>query len=112
MCASSRSKPTSGTREISASGALPHLTTRAEDPNSGYLELVDLALDGGDTLAGKRETVDEYGWRHFGDVWADHEAARHDGETPLISHYNNQYDVVAGCATQYLRSGDRHKLNV
>ncbi len=89
-----------------ASGALPHLTPRVDDPNPGYLELVDLALEGDDTLEHKREAVDEYGWRHFGDVWADHEAARHEDDTPLISHYNNQYDMVGGLGVQFLRSAD------
>ncbi len=89
-----------------ASGAIPQLTPAADDPNPGYIELVGQALDGEDSLERKREAVDEYGWRHFGDVWADHEAARHEGDGPLISHYNNQYDMVGGFAVQFLRSGD------
>ncbi len=89
-----------------ASGAVPHLTPVGADSNAGYISLVGRALDGGDTLERKRERVDEYGWRHFGDVWADHEAARHEGATPLISHYNNQYDMVGGMSVQFLRSGD------
>jgi hypothetical protein len=50
--------------------------------------------------------VDEYGWRHFGEVWADHEAVGHKGPTPLVSHYNNQYDPIAGFIYQYFRTGD------
>ena len=41
-------------------------------------------------------SIDEYGWRHFGDIYGDHEGVRHTGPTPLVSHYNNQYDVVGG----------------
>ena len=54
----------------------------------------------------KREVIDEYGWRHFGEIYADHEAVFHKGSNPLVSHYNNQYDPIAGCALQFLRSGD------
>ncbi len=64
-------------------------------------------LDGPNGLDARRETVDEYGWRHYGDLHADHEAAYYDGPKPIISHYNNQYDAVLGLLTQYLRSGDR-----
>jgi hypothetical protein len=89
-----------------ASGAIPYLTPRADDPHASYLALVDAAIEGGDTFFHKREVIDEYGWRHFGEVYADHEAVFQRGPTPLVSHYNNQYDPVAGFAYQYLRSGD------
>jgi hypothetical protein len=88
------------------SGALPYLTPKADDPNAGYLRLVDAALEGPDTFDRKREVIDEYGWRHFGDLYGDHEAVFHKGPAPLVSHYNNQYDPVAGFGYQYLRSGD------
>jgi hypothetical protein len=70
------------------------------------LQLVDAAIDGPDTLEKKREIIDEYGWRHFGEIYGDHEAKFHSGPTPLVSHYNNQYDAIAGFAYQFLRSGD------
>jgi hypothetical protein len=89
-----------------ASGAIPYLTPEADDPNAGYLALVRAALDGPDTFDQKREVIDEYGWRHFGDIYGDHEAAYHKGTTPLVSHYNNQYDPVLGFGLQYLRGGD------
>jgi hypothetical protein len=88
------------------SGAIPYLTPEADDPNTGYLALVRAALDGPDTLDRKREVIDEYGWRHFGDVYGDHEAVYHKGPTPLVSHYNNQYDPILGFGLQYLRGGD------
>jgi hypothetical protein len=88
------------------SGALPYLTPRDEDPHADYLRLVDAAIDGDDTFEKKREVVDEYGWRHFGDIYGDHEGVYHTGPAPLVSHYNNQYDPVAGFAYQFLRSGD------
>ena len=33
-------------------------------------------------------------------------AVRHEGPAPLVSHYNNQYDPIAGFTYQFLRSGD------
>jgi hypothetical protein len=89
-----------------STGAVPYLTPRAEDPNTGYLRLVNAAVEGTDTFDAKREVIDEYGWRHFGDIYGDHEAVYHKGPTPLVSHYNNQYDPIAGFAYQFLRSSD------
>jgi len=89
-----------------STGAVPYLTPKAADPNAGYLALVDAALDGPDTFDRKREVIDEYGWRHFGDISGDHEAVYHPGPAPLVSHYNNQYDPVLGFGLQYLRGGD------
>jgi hypothetical protein len=89
-----------------AAGAIPWLTPKADDPHEEYLALVDAAIDGTDSFVAKRERVDEYGWRHFGDLWADHEAVFHTGPGLFVSHYNNQYDPIAGCAYQFLRSGD------
>jgi hypothetical protein len=87
-------------------GVVPYQIPRTADPHPEYLKLVDAALEGPDTLATKREVIDEYGWRHFGDIYGDHEAVLHEGPTPLVSHYNNQYDPIAGFGYQFLRSGD------
>ena len=58
-------------------------------------------------------SIDEYGWRHFGDIYGDHEAVYHTGPGPLVSHYNNQYDTVAGgFGYQFLRSGDPRWLTM
>ncbi len=86
--------------------ALPHLTPKATDPHALYLKLVDQAIEGDDTFLHKREKIDEYGWRNFGDIYGDHEAVRHPGPAPMVSHYNNQYDCVGGFAAQFFRSGD------
>ncbi|QEL16201.1 RIFT barrel domain-containing protein [Limnoglobus roseus] len=94
-----------------ASGAIPYLTPKADDPHAKYLTLVDLALDGSDTFLHKREKIDEYGWRNFGEIYGDHEAVNHKGETPMISHYNNQYDCVAAFLIQFFRSGDLRWLS-
>ena len=89
-----------------ASGAIPYLTPKSMDGNAAYLALVDQAIEGPDTFFHKREKIDEYGWRNFGDVYADHEAVRHTGPEAMVSHYNNQYDCVAGFAYQFFRSAD------
>jgi hypothetical protein len=88
------------------SGVVPHLVPEEADHSTGYRSLVRAAVDGVDTFAAKRERIDEFGWRHFGDIYADHEAVLRPGDPPLVSHYNNQYDSIAGCAVQFFRSGD------
>jgi hypothetical protein len=72
-----------------------------------YEELIAQAIEGDTSFERKAETADEYGWRNYGELYADHEAVDHTGEQRLISHYNNQYDPIAGFATQFLRTGDR-----
>lgn len=88
------------------SGAIPYLTPKADDPNTDYLKLVDAAIEGPDTFDAKREKIDEYGWRHFGDIYGDHEAVYSTGPQPMVSHYNNQYDAIAGFAYQFMRNGN------
>ncbi len=89
-------------------GRAPHRTwcLRATTLISNYLRLVNAAIEGPDTFELKRERVDEYGWRHFGDLYADHEAVRDSGPEPLVSHYNNQYDALAGFIYHFFRTGD------
>lgn len=84
---------------------LPHFVTATLD-DSTYRALVNAAIQGTDTFFHKREAADEYGWRHFGDIYGDHEAVFHKGPTPLMSHYNNQYDPVGGFLYQFMRTGD------
>jgi hypothetical protein len=89
-----------------AAQAVPYLTPAARDPNETYRSLVAAAIDGPDTFELKRERIDEYGWRNFGDIYADHEAVFHKGPEPLVSHYNNQYDAIAGFSVQFFRTRD------
>jgi len=92
--------------DYSASGAVSYLMPVPAHAGDDHRRLVDAAIEGDDTFDAKRERIDEYGWRHFGDLYADHEAVFHSGPRPLVSHYNNQYDAIAGCAYQFMRSGD------
>jgi hypothetical protein len=88
-----------------ASRAIPHL--EPSGTSSDRLEALMTGVVSGDhSLFARREIIDEYGWRHYGEVYADHEAAYYSGPAPIISHYNNQYDVLQGALLQSLRTGD------
>lgn len=68
-----------------------------------------------DSVFTKWDQIDEYGWRHFGDTFADNESSpaemvrdhprHHFGRQP-ISHFGNEYDVNYGVMLQALRRGD------
>jgi hypothetical protein len=100
----------------------------------GYEVLVNTAIKGTNTFEQRREAIDEYGWRNFGDLYADHEAVnpgagsrpasareasygevtperlrREGGEpgTAIVSHYNNQYDALAGFLTRFMQTADQ-----
>lgn len=69
--------------------------------------LLATGLSGPDNFFSKREVIDEFGWRHFGDLFADHESLyQTPDQPPFISHYNNQYDAIYGFARQFVRTGD------
>jgi hypothetical protein len=81
---------------------------RADREPSALDALIQQGMDGSRNFFAKREKIDEYGWRNFGDVFADHETHyQNSGEAPLISHYNNQYDAILGFARQFALTGDR-----
>ena len=68
-----------------------------------------------DTIQSQWEQIDEFGWRHFGDTFADNERApaqmvrdypeHHIGSMP-ISHYVNEYDVISTLMLQGIRRSD------
>ena len=68
-----------------------------------YEDLVEGVIAGDSPFSDRREIIDEFGWRHFGEIYADHEAVSRAG---LISHYNNQYDAIAGMASRFMQTGD------
>src|SRR5207253_3992166 len=92
---------------MAESRRVPHLPSPATKLRAEYRQILSEAFDGPRSFFAKRETIDEYSWRNFGDMWADHEEAYADDPRPIISHYNNQYDLLHGLLIQYLRSGDR-----
>ncbi len=76
-------------------------------PREGAVSgLMNHVVEGAHSFFARREIVDEYGWRNFGEFYADHEARGREGEKPFVSHYNNQYDGVMGTLVQFVRSGD------
>jgi hypothetical protein len=88
-----------------ASGVIPYLAPASAEPGDRLESFLAVAVEGPKSFGARREIIDEYGWRNYGDVYADHEEAYYDGPKPIISHYNNQYDVIYGTLLQYLRTG-------
>ncbi|WP_339800938.1 hypothetical protein [uncultured Marinobacter sp.] len=87
------------------SRAFPWFTANA--PKTALDDLIQHGLEGQQNFFAKREMIDEYGWRNFGDIFADHETLYQEpDETPLVSHYNNQYDAIYGFARQFALTGD------
>jgi hypothetical protein len=80
------------------------LSAGSLESRQAYFDLVARAVEGSDSFLAKREVIDEFGWRNFGDLYADHETVH--ATEPFASHYNNQYDGIAGFAVQYLRTAD------
>ena len=95
-----------------SSGALPHLIEWDRDREEALKELASVVIDPEQGLAARREVIDEYGWRNFGDAWADHENVGNDQAAPRISHYNNQYDGIHSMLVHFLRSGDSRWLQL
>jgi hypothetical protein len=86
------------------SGAIDHFSVPSLDAD--HAQFIEAVLEGEESFEAKCERIDEYGWRNFGDINADHEAAYHEGSEPFVSHYNNQYDPLASFALAFLRTGD------
>ena len=93
-----------------ATKVIPWLPTVHQD--SEIQKLIDRGIQGEKNFFDKREAIDEFGWRNFGEIYADHEGLEYKGDDELISHYNNQYDPIYGFIKQYLISGDErwHEL--
>lgn len=86
--------------------AVPYLVPENKLSENQLFPLIKPAVEGKNTFFDRREIIDEYGWRNFGDWYADHEAIGHKGPLPLVAHYNNQYDGIFGTLCQYLKTGD------
>jgi len=69
-------------------------------------QIINEGLSSENNFFNKREVIDEFGWRNFGDIYADHETLEYQGDKELISHYNNQYDALYGFIRQYLVTGN------
>jgi hypothetical protein len=91
-----------------ACGALPISIAERGTYGQNLQTILDEAANGSRSIPVLREKADEYGWRNHGDVFADHEQLFYRGTEPLVSHYNNQFDMLCGFLTHYLRTGDWH----
>lgn len=98
--------PRAPTRWYAESKALPYLIPETEEDGTVAGLLIRSAIEGERSFFELREVIDEYGWRNFGDFYADHESVGRASDTPLISHYNNQYDSIHGALIQFLRTGN------
>jgi hypothetical protein len=88
------------------SNAIPYLSPENDNQDDKLNSLIQSAIKGQNHFFDRREIIDEYGWRNFGEFYADHEAVGHKGPIPLISHYNNQYDCIHATLCQYLCTAD------
>ncbi|MBK1849807.1 hypothetical protein FE845_00500 [Marinobacter sp. 1-4A] len=98
--------PTIAPEYYELSGAFPWF--KANKQPSLLDQLIAEGLEGKSNFFAKREIIDEFGWRNFGDIFADHETLyQAKNEEPFISHYNNQYDAIYGFARQFALTGER-----
>jgi hypothetical protein len=81
-------------------GAWAPLDTGSCRQSEGVDSLLAGANRGPNSFFERREVVDAYGWRNFGDLDADDESA-------LVSHHDHQHDAIAGCLTRFLQTADR-----
>ncbi|MEE9320263.1 MAG: hypothetical protein V3U76_07460 [Granulosicoccus sp.] len=90
----------------SSAQAMPWLDSQGVATDERYDALIHQSISGQHNFIAKREHIDEYGWRNFGDLYADHETWNYEGDDLFVSHYNNQYDPVYGFARQFALTGD------
>lgn len=64
------------------------------------------ATTGAFRLSARRDSIDEYGWRNYGDIPADHEQTHYAGCNTIVSHYNNQFDMIFGGILQLAATSD------
>lgn len=88
---------------VSKSNVMPFFRNEISPLN----ELIKEGIEGENSFFIKRDTLDEFGWRHFGEIYADHEKALNLDEDYFVSHYNNQYDPIFGMLYQWLITGEQ-----
>lgn len=90
---------------VEKTGAVPYFVSEKTNQADRYSAYIQNVIEGPSSFFSKREVIDEYGWRNFGDLYGDHEAVNHMGHNKLVSHYNNQYDFIYGALVHFLRTG-------
>ncbi|MCU7555635.1 hypothetical protein OCL06_13650 [Alteromonas sp. ASW11-19] len=89
---------------VALTQAIPFFATEA--CQNALHGLIQAGLTGDNNFFEKRLAIDEFGWRHFGELYADHEKALTPDKSEFISHYNNQYDPIYGMLLQWLLTGN------
>lgn len=102
--AKARIQTTLDTQYISQTGVI--FNHQQESDEEKLQALIKAGLHGNDNFFNKRRKSDSYGWRHFGELHADHETAQHPDIEHFVSHYNNQYDPIYGFLVQWLKTGE------
>lgn len=74
--------------------------------DSRFADYLNAATTGAHSLQARRESIDEYGWRNFGDIPADHEQTFYADHNTIVSHYNNQFDLIFGGILNLMTTGD------
>jgi hypothetical protein len=77
-----------------------------------YDNIINEGITSTNNFFQKRELIDEFGWRNFGDLYADHETLEIEGNDELISHYNNQYDPLYGFLRRFLLTNNQQWLTL
>jgi hypothetical protein len=87
-------------KQYADSHAFDHLALFDEKAEANYERVSQGAVaDTRRNLFTCREEVDEFGWRNFGDVWADNEVGGR-----ILSHYNLEYDMGYAMLMQAVRT--------
>lgn len=96
--------------EVLSSEPSPERTRNSEWSSgtvvSRFANYLNSATSGRFSIDARRASIDEYGWRNFGDVPADHEQTHYSGSNTIVSHYNNQFDMIFGATLQLAATGD------
>ncbi len=91
---------------IATCNVIPWFDARTTEAHSHVDRFLREALGNQNSWEQRRDVIDEYGWRNFGDVHADHEQRHFDGDSPVVSHYNNQFDLIFGGVLNLAATGD------
>jgi hypothetical protein len=87
-------------------GALGPLPSPAAGADPFFAALEKGVVEGERSFFRRRDRFEEYGWRNFGEVAADHELLHFEGGREFVSHYNNQYDLAGSFLLRHASTGD------
>ena len=106
LCARVRINPTLPVEWYTRAGFMPGCAVPEQPQDTWLDQMVDSGVSGPNSFFDRREIFDEYGWRNFGDIPADHEKLNYEGSREFVSHYNNQYDLILGFLHRFASTGN------